>query len=189
MAFGHGSQNHFLHLHRPLHGGRWIFGHSDSPPQNALPLDRPQRTDHLLIQPDISYANDTNEYGISTWAKVKAHVEALELSPAEALTAAVCQSDAAHVNEVLDRYAELRARIDDPLPDYDFGEHALFAAVQRIERTTIGVLLRVGANIGKRTEWCAGRFGVQDDCDPSMVEFLTQRGAVLDAHSASRLWG
>jgi ankyrin repeat protein len=26
-----------------------------------------------------------------------------------------------------------------------------------------------------------------DDCDPSLVEFLTERGAVMDAHSASRL--
>ncbi len=128
-----------------------------------------------------------NEYGFTTWAKLKSHVEALGLSPAEALKAAVCDSDAVRVREVLKRHPELRARIDDPLPDYGFGEHALFAAVQRSDRATIDVLLRAGANIQKRTEWWAGGFGVLDDCDPSMVEFLTERGAVLDAHSASRL--
>src|SRR5215831_13363606 len=70
-----------------------------------------------------------DEYGFATWAKLKSHVEAMGLSPAEALKAAVCDRDAARVRNVLDRYPELRVRIDDPLPDYGFGEHALFAAV------------------------------------------------------------
>jgi ankyrin repeat protein len=128
-----------------------------------------------------------NEYGFATWAKLKLHVQALGLSPAEALRAAVCDNDAARVLEVLGRYPELRARIDDPLPDYGFGQHALFAAVQRSDRATIDVLLRAGANIQRRTEWWAGGFGVLDDCDPSMLEFLLDRGALLDAHSVSRL--
>lgn len=127
------------------------------------------------------------EYGFATWAKLKSHVEALGFSPAEALRAAVCDGDAARLREVLERYPELRAKIDDPLPNYGFGQHALFAAVQRSNRATIDVLLRAGADIRKRTEWWAGGFGVLDDCDPSLVEFLTDRGALLDAHSASRL--
>ena len=94
-----------------------------------------------------------SEYGFATWAKLKSHVEGLGRSPKEALKAAVCESDAALVLEVLERYPELRARIDDPLPDYGFGEQALFAAVQRSDRATIDVLLRAGANIRKRTEW------------------------------------
>jgi ankyrin repeat protein len=128
-----------------------------------------------------------NEYGFADWAKLKSHVQALTLSPAEALKAAVCDSDAARVREVLDRYPELRPRIDDPLPNYGFGQQALFAAVQRSDRATIDVLLAAGANIRKRTEWWAGGFGVLDDCDPGMVAFLTERGAVLDAHAAARL--
>lgn len=129
------------------------------------------------------------EYGFAGWAKLKEHVESLvrTLMPAELLTAAVRANDATRVRSLLDQYPELRARIDDPLPDYGFGQHALFAAVQRSDRSTIDVLLHAGANIHKRTEWWAGGFGVLDDCDPSMVEFLTERGAVLDAHSASRL--
>jgi hypothetical protein len=128
-----------------------------------------------------------NDYGFPTWANLKAHVVALGLSPAEALKAAVCDSDAVRVSKLIEQHPELRARIDDPLPGYGFGQHALFAAVQRSDRATIDVLLRAGANIRKRTEWWAGGFGVLDDCDPGMTEFLTQRGAVLDAHSASRL--
>ncbi len=128
-----------------------------------------------------------NEYGFATWAKLKSHVEALGRTPAEALQAAVCDSDAPRVRELLERYPELRAKIDDPLPNYGFGQQALFAAVQRSDRATIDVLLRAGAGIRKRTEWWAGGFGVLDDCDPSMVEFLLERGALLDAHSAARL--
>lgn len=127
------------------------------------------------------------EYGFATWAKLKAHVEAQGLSPAEALEAAVRDSDATRVSQIFERYPDLRAKIDDPLPHYGFGQHALFAAAQRSDRATIDVLLRAGANIRKRTEWWAGGFGVLDDCDPDMVEFLTERRAVLDAHSASRL--
>jgi hypothetical protein len=128
-----------------------------------------------------------NEYGFASWAKLKSYVQTLGLSPAELLKAAVCDSDALRVRDVLDRHPELRARIDDPLPNYGFGQHALFAAVQRSDRATIDVLLRAGANIQKRTEWWAGGFGVLDDCDPSLVEFLTERGAVVEVHSASRL--
>jgi hypothetical protein len=128
-----------------------------------------------------------NEYGFATWAKLKSHVVTLGLSSAEALKAAVCDSDAQRVRELLESYPELRVRIDEPLPNYGFGEHALFAAVQRSDRATIDVLLRAGADVRKRTEWWAGGFGLLDDCDPSMVQFLTERGAELDAHAASRL--
>ncbi len=127
------------------------------------------------------------EYGFASWAKLKSHVEAQGLSPAEALKAAVCDGDAQGIRELLEQYGELRAKIDDPLPKYGFGQHALFAAVQRSDRETIDVLLRAGADIRKRTEWWAGGFGVLDDCDPSVVEFLVERGAVVDAHSAARL--
>jgi ankyrin repeat protein len=128
-----------------------------------------------------------NEYGFATWAKLKAHVEALGLTPAEALKAAVCDSDASRVRELLKKHPELRAKIDDPLPNDGFGLHAMFAAVQRSDRATIDVLLEAGADIRKRTEWWAGGFGVLDDCDPSLVDFLVERGAEVDAHSAARL--
>ncbi len=127
------------------------------------------------------------EYGFATWAKLRSHVVTLGLSPPEALKVAVCDSDARRVRELLESYPELRARIDDPLPNYGFGQHALFAAVQRSDRATIDVLLHAGADIHKRTEWWAGGFGVLDDCDPSLVDFLIERGAVMDAHAAARL--
>ena len=127
------------------------------------------------------------EYGFATWAKLKSHVEALGLSAAELLKAAVCDSDAARVQQILSRCPELREKIDDPLPNYGFGTHALFAAVQRSDHATIDVLLRAGADINKRTDWWAGGFGVLDDCHPDLLDFLLEHGATLDAHSAARL--
>jgi ankyrin repeat protein len=127
------------------------------------------------------------EYGFPSWSKLKSYVESSTLSPAETLKAAVCDSDADRVREVLQRYPELNAHIDDLMPHYGFGIHALFAAVQRSDQATIEELLRHGADIRKRTDWWAGGFGVLDDCDPSLADFLIARGAVLDAHSASRL--
>src|SRR5581483_11387031 len=128
-----------------------------------------------------------NEYGFDTWTKLKSHVLSLGMSPAQAFKMAVCDQDAEKVRELLKAHAELRATINDPLPDYGFGLNALYAAVQRTDRATIEVLLEAGADIRKRSDWWAGGFGVLDECDPSLVPFLVERGAVLDAHSASRL--
>lgn len=127
------------------------------------------------------------EYGFADWAKLKSYVITLGLPPAEALTAAIRDQGAQRVRELLESHPELRAKINEPLPNYGFGQHALFAAVQRSDRATIDVLLDAGANIHKRSEWWAGGFGVLDDCDPGLVDFLVERGAVIDAHAAVRL--
>jgi ankyrin repeat protein len=127
------------------------------------------------------------EYGFADWAKLKSYVITLGLPPAEALTAAIRDQAAQRVRELLESHPELRAKINEPLPNYGFGQHALFAAVQRSDRATIDVLLDAGADIHKRTEWWAGGFGVLDDCDPDLVDFLVERGAVIDAHAAVRL--
>jgi ankyrin repeat protein len=131
-----------------------------------------------------------NEYGFATWANLKHHVESLGRTPLQSFKAAVLDGDAPRVRELLAQYPELRAVLDHPLPDND-GQHALFAAVQRTDRATIDVLLEAGASIHKRTECppdsLSGGFGVLDDCDSSLLDFLRERGAVLDAHSAARL--
>jgi len=145
-----------------------------------------QRTTSLGKLADAQLAL-AGEYGFADWAKLKSYVITLGLPPAEALTAAIRDQAAQRVRELLESHPELRATINEPLPNYGFGQHALFAAVQRSDRATIDVLLDAGANIHKRTEWWAGGFGVLDDCDPSLVDFLVERGAVIDVHSAARL--
>src|SRR5438128_12540590 len=54
--FRHGSQNHFLYFHRPFHRGLRVREHAS---HVLLPSPPAKRTDHLLIRPDISCANDT----------------------------------------------------------------------------------------------------------------------------------
>ena len=135
---------------------------------------------------DAQYAL-AREYGFANWAKLKSYVVTLGLPPFEALTIVIRDSDAQRVRELLESHPELRAEIDEPLPNYGFGIHALFAAVQRSDRATIDVLLHAGANIRKRTDWWAGGFGVLDDCAPVLVDFLVERGAAIDAHAAARL--
>jgi len=127
------------------------------------------------------------EYGFAAWADLKSHVQSLGLTPAEALREAVRNTNAARVRELVQQFPQLRSTLDAPLPGYGFGQNALCAAVQRSDRDTIDVLLQAGASISKRTEWWAGGFGVLDECDPSLVPFLTERGAVIDAHAAARL--
>src|SRR5208282_2835078 len=53
----HGSQDHFLYLHRPLHCGLRVRHHAFHGLLPSPPAKR-KRTLHLLSQPDISCAND-----------------------------------------------------------------------------------------------------------------------------------
>jgi len=59
--------------------------------------------------------------------------------------------DSKRVRRLLETHPELQSTINDPMPNYGFGGHALFAAVQRTDRATIEVLLAAGADIRKRT--------------------------------------
>jgi hypothetical protein len=129
------------------------------------------------------------EYGFATWPKLKEHVESLTrmLEPGEMLCAAIRASDAGKAAQVLERYPELKAQLNEPLAGYGAGMQAIIAAVQRSDRKSIDVLLHAGADINARSHWWAGGIGVLDECSHEMAGFLIDRGAVLDAHSAARL--
>ena len=51
----------------------------------------------------------------------------------------------------------------------------------------LDVLLDAGADINARSQWWAGGFGLLDSASPDLAAYAIERGAVLDAHSASRL--
>src|ERR1700751_4525889 len=61
------------------------------------------------------------EYGFATWAELKSHVLSAAMTPGEALTAAVQDSDAKRVRALLERHVELRAKVNAPLEKYAFG--------------------------------------------------------------------
>ena len=127
------------------------------------------------------------EYGFDTWPALKLRVEIVSVEPFAALGAAVRAGDAALVRDVLTRHASLRARINEPLPNYGFGEHALVAAANRQNREVVEVLLDFGADPDVRTQWWAGGFGVLDYANPELSAYLIERGATVDIHAAARL--
>jgi ankyrin repeat protein len=106
--------------------------------------------------------------------------------PIETLAAAIRANDAAQVGQVLERFPQLKPRLNEPAPGAPFGITALLVAVQKRNREMIEVLLRAGADINARSHWWAGSFGVLD-WESGLEDFLIQRGAVLDAHAAARL--
>jgi ankyrin repeat protein len=127
------------------------------------------------------------EYGFDTWPALKLHIEANSEDAVEALTAAVKSNDAALVRDVLARHPGLRARLNEPLPNYGFEAPAIMAAVNHENREMVDVLLDAGANINERSRWWAGSFGVLDSANKELALYLISRGATLDIHAAARL--
>ncbi|HEY6223991.1 MAG TPA: ankyrin repeat domain-containing protein [Gemmatimonadales bacterium] len=126
------------------------------------------------------------EYGFASWAKLKAHVEAIGADPPAELVAAIHANDAGRVRDVLGRYPELRGKLNDTMPGLHFGATPLLAAVPFANREMIDVLLQAGADINQKSHWWAGGFGVLDD-DRGLASFLIERGATVDVHAAARL--
>src|SRR5262245_4318544 len=110
-------------------------------------------------------------------------------SEMRALLGALRSNDAAAVVRLLDERPEVKAHIDDPLPDYGFGETALIAAVQHRNREMIDVLLGAGADINQKSHWWAGGFHAIDNAsdDRSLISFLIERGARAEIHHLVRL--
>jgi hypothetical protein len=107
------------------------------------------------------------------------------MNPEDALRDALASNDAAAVARVLEHHADLRARLDDPLPGGAFGETALIAAARHANREMVDVLLRAGADINQKSHWWAGPFGVMDDAwrEPWLASGHSQ----VDAAVAERL--
>jgi len=129
------------------------------------------------------------EYGFSSWSRLKSHVESLGKSADVriAASAAIRANDAAELETLLRKHPELRARVNEPLPQLAFDTVAIVAAADRGSREMVDVLLRAGADIDARSHWWAGGFGVLDVCPPAFATYLIERGATVDANAAARL--
>ncbi len=143
------------------------------------------RADFSLVDAQLALAR---EYGFASWAKLKARVDALAAvdDPPMALQTAILADDVTRVAELLEIFPSLRERLNEPLPNYSFGATPLLAALHRVNREMIDLLLRAGADINGRSHWWAGGFGVLDD-DRGLADFLIARGARVDVHAAARL--
>ena len=132
------------------------------------------------------------EYGFPNWAKLKEHVEWLNADPAQALVIAIKTNDPARARQVLKRFPELKSKLNDPLPGFDFGSTALIAATPWSNREMIDLLLDAGADVNQKSHWWAGGFGVLDIAARSdrprwLAPYLIERGATVDVHAATQL--
>src|SRR5579863_3945127 len=90
--------------------------------------------------------------------------------------------DAVAVRGLLDKYPELKARINDPVGDFNS------PAIMRVRsREMLDVLLDAGADINARSQWWAGGFGILDCASPEVAAYAIERGAIITAHAAARL--
>ena len=95
---------------------------------------------------------------------------------------AIQADDVEGVRAFLDRNAELKARLNDPIGPFD--SPALTSARSR---AMMDVLLAGGANINAKSQWWAGGFGFLHNADLDLAEYAIERGAVVDVHAAARL--
>jgi hypothetical protein len=99
----------------------------------------------------------------------------------QAFVDAVNARQADEVDRLLAQHSGLRDQVNQPW--FDFDAPAIVAA--KDSEAIVKVLLKHGADINRRSNWWAGSFGVLDGASPEMAQFLIERGARLDIHSAA----
>ena len=100
----------------------------------------------------------------------------------EQIKSALRADDSDRVQQLLNRHPELKERINDPVGPFDSP-----AIVNVRSRPMLDILLNSGADINARSQWWAGGFGLLDNAGSALAAYAIERGAVVDAHSASRL--
>lgn len=105
------------------------------------------------------------------------HAEVLQ----EARKAFHCD-DAAAFRQLVERYPLLKAKVNEPLADFD---SPLIVHVR--SKAMLDVLLDSGADINARSNWWAGGFGLLDSADPDLAAYAIERGAIVTVHAAARL--
>jgi len=111
----------------------------------------------LKAAPKLSDAQHliAREYGFDSWSKLKEHVESLAAGFAEAVALArraLRDDDAAAFRRVLERYPMLKARINEPVADFD---SPLITQVH--SRAMLDVLVDAGAGHQRHEQLVGGR--------------------------------
>ncbi len=123
-------------------------------------------------------------YGFASWAAMKRKIESLSKSPLDQFDIAVREGDADLARELLERHADVRARINEPR--FDFDSPAIHQAKKNL--ALVDVLLEHGADINTRSTWWAGGFGIlESGLTLEQAEPLIGRGARMTPWAAAGL--
>jgi ankyrin repeat protein len=123
------------------------------------------------------------EYGFNNWPELKTHVESVTFKTAVWLANKALQDDdVAGFRQLLERYPELRTRINEPVSHFN---SPLINHVR--SEAMLEVLLEAGADINARSQWWAGGFGLLDTVEPALASRAIQCGATVTVHAAARL--
>jgi ankyrin repeat protein len=123
-------------------------------------------------------------YGFESWAALKRKIESLTHTPLEQFDLAVREGDAERARELLEKHADIRARINEPR--FDFDSPAIHQAKKHLP--LVDVLLAHGADINARSKFWAGGFGILEwDLTPEQATPLISRGARITPWAAAGL--
>jgi ankyrin repeat protein len=159
------------------------FHTADPTARSRVRLHLPDKAEITLADAQFVLAR---EYGFESWTKLKTHIEAAcEVPPRVQFQQAVERGDVATTRRVLERHAEARAAVNEPL--FSFGSTALMHAASAEDLALLDVLLEHGADVNRRSDWWAGGFHVLHGARRSVADYLIERGAVPDACAAAHL--
>src|SRR6266571_4615599 len=102
--------------------------------------------------------------------------------PMELFKKAFMEHDATMFRQLLERFPEYKAKINEPRAAFDA---PLITRVRT--REMLDVLLEAGADINAKSRWWAGGFGLLHGAEPDLAAYAIQRGAIVDVHAAARL--
>ena len=141
----------------------------------------------LKAPPKLSDAQHliARDYGFDSWSKLKERVESLAEKtddPLELARKAFREDDAVGVHRLLKRHPQLRAKINEPIAEFDAP-----VITQVRSRAMLDVLLTAGADINAKSRCWAGGFGLLDCASPELAAYAIKRGAELTVHAAARL--
>jgi ankyrin repeat protein len=125
------------------------------------------------------------EYGFASWAALKRHVDAqaAETNPIEQVHDAFRRGDAGAVRRVVKQHPKLRALINEPALSFNSPAIVAFAD----DPAMVEVLLELGADPNRRSDWWAGGFHALHSATGAAAERLLAAGAVPDACAAANL--
>jgi ankyrin repeat protein len=101
------------------------------------------------------------------------------------IRSALQKGDARAVRGLLERHAELRAMVNEPLFPFDSPALVCFASGNNV--ALIDVLLEFGADPNRRSDWWAGGFHALHTASDTVAERLLAAGAEPDACAAAHL--